>query len=272
MDNQENLQPDQNQERDLMDGGFAVVDREKLIEEETRYITPWYKNFVNVFFEPKKMMEDCFYEEPPKGIGIGIAGSIIFSLLYVVLTIINPVVKEAGYDQLRMKGVAENLIGQSYIYSQLPLIIGTVIGVFLSALVTAVILKIATLIAKDKAKFSVLYTVGLLSTMVSAAMLFIDRIVGYIIPTQNIVLGATAFFTEGLTANNTVLYTIASVFTIPSIWSIIITIIGYSVATNTSIKKGTIVMLIVEIISLLITIPATVAMAGLTAGMLNGGM
>lgn len=268
MDNQENIQPVENQERDLMDGGFAVVDREKLIEEETRYITPWYKNFINVFLDPKKMMEDCFYEEPPKGMGIGIAGSMLFSLLYTILTIINPIVKEAEYDKLRMEGIAENLIGQSYIYSKLPLIIGTVIGVFLGALITAVILKIATLIAKDKAKFSVLYTVGLLSSMVSAAMLFIDRIVGYIIPTQNIVLGATAFFPEGLTVSNAVPYTIASEFTIPGIWAIIITIIGYAVATNTSIKKSTIIVLIIQAIGLLIGVISAASLALLTSGVM----
>ena len=149
------------------------------------------------------MMEDCFYEDPPKGMEWDSKVCIFITLHYTYDY--NPIVKEAEYDKLRMEGIAENLIGQSYIYSKLPLIIGTVIGVFLGALITAVILKIATLIAKDKAKFSVLYTVGLLSSMVSAAMLFIDRIVGYIIPHKNCT-GATAFFPEGLTVSNAVPY------------------------------------------------------------------
>ena len=44
------------EERDTLDGCFAVVDRERLIEEETREITPWDKHFIHVFTAPEKML------------------------------------------------------------------------------------------------------------------------------------------------------------------------------------------------------------------------
>ncbi len=272
MENQENTQPSTNQERDIMDGGFAVVDREKLIEEETRYITPWYKNFINVFFAPRKMMEDCFYEEPPKGMGIAIAGSVLFMLLYLILSMLNPATKEMLYNTLRMQGIAEDMISQTYIVSQIGGIVAGVIGVFISGLITAVLLKLLTLITKDKAKFSVLYTVSLLSIMVSSALLFIDRIIGNLIPTQNIVMGATVFLAADALTTNPVLYTIASVFTIPSLYAIVILIIGYAVAAGASIKKSAIAIIIMQVITTAASVALISAAMSLQSGMMNAAM
>ena len=257
MDNQGNTQFNTQEERDLMDGGFAVVDREKLIEEEIRETTPWYKNFINAFLAPRKMMEDCFYQQPPKGIGMAVMGAVIFGMIYSILVTINPISKEMAYNQLRMKGISENMLHQTFTYSLVGSAVGGVIGIFIGALITTILLKITTLIAKDKAKFSRLFTVALLSTMVSTALLCIDAIIGNIIPTIAIVMGPTVFFTEGAVITDPVLYAVASCFTIPNLWKIVILIVGYSVVTGANMKKSTISVLIMEMISDVIGISFT---------------
>ena len=238
----------QNNERDLLDGGFAVVDREKLIEEETREVTPLYKHFINVFIAPRKMMEENFYADPPKGTSVAIVGCLLFTTIYLILTFANPVQVEQVYDGFRMQGIAENMLKQKYMLTQVTGIIAGLISIFLGALVSAVGLQIFKVIAKDKCKFGALYVLTLLSIMASAGWMCVDRIIGYFIPTTTVVLGLPILFDAAELAKNLPLMTVVNLVTIPSIVSIVITIIGYSVLTHTSTKKATLVVMIYELL------------------------
>lgn len=246
--NLENVQTEEKQ-RDSLDGGFAVVDREKLIEEETREITPWYKHFINVFVAPRQMMEENFYADPPKGNSVAIVGGLLFMIIAVLLTVMNPLTVEVTYEQFRASGIAEDMLKQKYMMAQISGVIGAVIGLFLGGLITAIGLQIAKLIAKDKIKFSMLYTLSLLSIMVSAAYTCIDRLIGYFIPTATTVLGLPILLSEELMTNNLFVTLLANFITLPAIVSIIILIIGYSVAARVSTKKSAIVILILQVVS-----------------------
>ncbi len=243
-----------NDQRDAMDGGFAVVDREKIIEEETRVITPWYMHFINVFCAPRKMMEENFYHEPPKGISVGIVGTILFTIIMLILTYANPLIKEQMYDAFRMQGMGEELLAQRYVMTQLGIIIGGIIMVFIIALITATVIQIVKLIVKDKGRFGSIYTAVLLSTMVSSAITCIDRLIGMFIPTANIVLGLPILLPEDIMMTNMPLAVVSQVLTIPSIAGIIILIIGYSVLTRASIKKSIGVILSVQVFFTLVGI------------------
>ncbi|WP_070000508.1 YIP1 family protein [Cellulosilyticum sp. I15G10I2] len=226
------------QERDLLDGGFAVVDREKIIEEETREITPWYMHFVNIFSSPKKMMEENFYHEPPQGMAIGIIGSILFTVIATLLTFINPVMKQTLYDQFRMSGISEEMIGQRYAMTQISGIIAAVVMIFVSAFLTALLIQIVKAIVKDKGKFGSLFVVALFSQMVGSAVMCVDKLIAFFIPTAHTVLGLPILLDEDMLAGNIALNVIAQLLSLPAIWALVILVIGYSVVTRTSIKKG----------------------------------
>ncbi len=149
------------EERDAVDGGFAVVDRERLIEEETREITPWYKHFIHVFTSPEKMMQECFNEDPPKGASVGVVGAILFTVIYYILTFMNPQYKQSILDVLRAQGIAETALDNAYRLNMITLPIGTIIGIFISCLFAAIVLQIIKAIAKDKCKFGPIYKVML---------------------------------------------------------------------------------------------------------------
>ncbi len=238
----------QNNERDLLDGGFAVVDREKLIEEETREVTPWYKHFINVFIAPRKMMEENFYADPPKGTSVAIVGCLLFTTLYLILTFINPLQMEQAYNGFRMNGIAEDMLKQKYMLAQVTGVIAGLIWIFFGALISAVGLQIFKAIAKDKCKFGSLYVLTLLSIMASTGWLCLDRIIGYFIPTTNVVLGLPILFDAVELAKNLPLMTAVNLVTIPSVVSIVITIIGYSVLTHTSTKKATLVVMLYQLV------------------------
>lgn len=242
------------EERDLLDGGFAVVDREKIIEEETREITPWYKHFINIFIDPRKMMEENFYHEPPKGMGVASLGTILFTTLLILLNFANPIIKKTAYDAYRMAGIGEEFIAQKYAMSQVGGVIGGVIAVFLGALFTAVALQVAKAIVKDKGRFGSLYTLGLLSQMVSAALLCVDKCIAYFIPTDSMVLGLSILFSQEMLKANVVLNVILALFSLPSIATLIILVIGYSVITRASTKKSVAVIIGVQIFFTLISI------------------
>lgn len=259
------------EERDLLDGGFAVVDREKIIEEETRTITPWPVHFINLFIAPRKMMEENFHQDPPKGMSIGIVGSILFGVIATILTFANSAQKEQVLNTLRMAGTAEEMISQQYAMAQVTGVIGVVAGVFLSALFIAVPIQIAKAIAKDKGKFGLLYTIALFAQTVSYAIMVIDRLIGLLIPTTNIVLGLPILFSPDLASTNPTLNAVASVFTLPSLASMAILVIGYSVITRASMKKSITIIAIVEVFFVLVAIGATSIGMMMTQGM-TGGM
>ncbi len=240
-------------ERDLLDGGFAVVDREKIIEEETREITPWYKHFINVFLEPRKMMEENFYHEPPKGVSVGIVGAILFTVIATLLTFANPSMKQTVYDGFRMSGISEEMIAQKYAMTQVSGVIAAVVMIFISAGLTALVIQIVKAIVKDKGKFGLLFTISLLSQMVGGALMCIDRLIALFIPTANTVLGLAVLIDEDLLAGNLMLTTIVSFVSLPTILSVVILVIGYSVATRVSIKKSTGVIISVQIFFLLVS-------------------
>ncbi|MDF2615238.1 MAG: hypothetical protein K0S71_3024 [Clostridia bacterium] len=250
--NEEKIQAD-SQERDLLDGGFAVVDREKIIEEETRFVTPWYKHFINVFLDPRKMMEENFYHEPPKGLSIGIVGSILFTAIMLLLTYANPIMKQQVFDSFRMNGIAEEMIAQKYAITQMSVVIGGIISIFVGGLITAVILQVAKLIAKDKGKFGSLFTTALLSNMVAAALMSIDKLIALFIPTTTTVLGLPILLSEDLLASNIPLMVIAQILTLPSIASLVILVIGYSVVARVSTKKSLAVVASVEVFFILVS-------------------
>ncbi|PHV72111.1 hypothetical protein CS063_01125 [Sporanaerobium hydrogeniformans] len=257
----------QSQERDLLDGGFAVVDREKIIEEETRVITPWYKHFINVFVAPRKMMEENFYADPPKGTSVAVVGTILFTALFLILTFANPVQVEAIYNQFRMQGIAENMLKQKYMLAQVTGLIGGLVGVFFGALLSAIGLQIFKVIAKDKCKFGSLYVLNLLAMMTSAGWMCLDRLIGYFIPTTTTVLGLPILFDAAELAKNLPMMTLVNLVTIPSIVSILILIIGYSVLTHTSTKKAAIVVLLYEALFTGLGLAIGMAMQGMMQNM-----
>lgn len=243
------------QGRDYLDGGFAVVDREKIIEEETRVITPWYKHFINVFAAPRKMMEENFYQDPPKGVSIGIVGSVLFTIIMTLLTFQNPITKQQALDGMRMNGIAEEMLGQGYVMAQVTGTIAAVVLIFIGSFFTALVIQIVKAIIKDKGRFGSLFTVVLLSQMVAAALLCIDRLIAMMIPTASTsVLGLPILLSEDIMLTNMVLGVLAQVATIPSILSICILVIGYSVVTRTSTKKSIAVIAGVEAVFILISL------------------
>lgn len=237
-------------ERESMDGGFAVVDRERLIEEETREVTPWYKHFIHLFTAPQKMMEELFYSEPPKGISIAIVGTILFGLIYMMLTMINPASKEAIYEQFRMTGVAEESMSQLYQISMITGSIGAIVGFFIGGFLSAVMLQILKLIAKDKGKFGALFKVVLFAQIVSVAVLCIDVTIGGFLGFQSTtqIFGIGILLGEEAVAGNILLQAVASVITLANVISVIWMIIGYRAATGASTKKSVIIMVIYQII------------------------
>lgn len=253
---EEKIQVD-TQERDLLDGGFAVVDREKIIEEETRFVTPWYMHFVNVFIAPRKMMEENFHHEQPKGLSVGIVGSILFTLIMIFLTYANPLMKQQMFDSFRMNGIAEEMIAQKYVITQITIGIGGIVGIFVGALITAVGIQVAKLIAKDKGKFGALFTLALLSNMVATGLMCIDKLIALFIPTTTTVLGLPILLSEDLLASNIPVMVLSQILTLPSILSLIILVIGYSVITRVSTKKSIAVIGSIEVFFILVSIGIT---------------
>lgn len=240
------------EQRDAMDGGFAVVDRERLIEEETREITPWYKHFIHVFTAPGQMMEECFSIEPTKGASIGVVGCILFMTIYMLLTFMNPVTKMTTLETLRNSGIEENALNQTYSFSMISGTIGGVIGAFVMALLSAVLFQIVKAILKDRCKFGTIYKMILIATMVAMAIQCVDGLVAYAIGMSGNVFSIGLLLSDEMkkTALGVVL---TSVISLSSIISMIYMAIGYKAMTHTTIKKGITAVVIVEVISIVFT-------------------
>lgn len=237
-------------ERDALDGGFAVVDRERIIAEETREITPWYRHFINVFIAPQKMMEENFYQEAPKGLSVGIVGSIVFGILTILVTYLNPAVKEMLFDNLRQTGIAEEMLQSKYIMTQVVSILSVVIMVFIMAAFTAGVLKLVTLIAKDKAKFGVLFIMLLLRQMVVAAIGCIEAIARALLGVTTSVFGLGIAFDTAYLQEHLPLTPVISFLSLTGLINFIFLIIGYKVVTNTTYKKSIIVVTIFQLLAI----------------------
>lgn len=238
---------------DMMDGGFAVVDRERLIAEETKVITPWYKNLINIFVAPTKAMEETIEADPVKGTGLGMFWGMVFTLICTLLTFINPLQKEFLLDTLRKAGTAEEKIGQMYQLQMISGSIGAIIGVIIAALMMAVGLQIIRVICKDKGSFKKLFIISLFSIIVVYFVSSIDAVLQLVIGTKTTVLGIGSIFGADAVANSILLQTLSSTISVANIWGIIIMIIGYKTMTRKSTTKAVVVVMIYELIGIALT-------------------
>lgn len=236
------------QERDALDGGFAVVDRERVIEEETRTVTPWYKHFINAFISPTKMFEECYGQEPYKGASYGIVGMILFTVIYLLINFSNPVIKQTTMDTLRNAGTAENMLSQTYSTTIITGIIGTIIGSFIGILFIAIILQIIKVIAKDKGKFSNLFKMLLVAQMVATFILCIDAILSSVIGVTGPILQLTTLIGD-TTQMNIWLQGLCTLMSLSNIVCVIWMIIGYQAVTHVTMKKSCIVIAVYEILT-----------------------
>jgi hypothetical protein len=89
--------------------------------------------------------------------------------------------------------------------------------------------------------------------MVSSAVMCIDKLIALFIPTTSTVLGLPILLSPDILVTNPSLGLLAQLLTLPSILSLIILVIGYSVVTRASIKKSIIVIGSVEVIFILLS-------------------
>ena len=246
---EEQVKGQETKERDAMDGGFAVVDRERLIEDEVSAITPWYKRIVEMFTAPNKMLEECFSVEPTKGTAVGVVGCMLFSALAALLAFWNPINKTASMELFRLSGVAETQLEQKYSITMISGTIGVVIGIFINVFLTAIILHIIRAILKDKCKFSTLYKMLLIPRTVSLFVQCIDAALAIFIGVSGNVFSLQGLLANQLSAGGFMPY-IINVLTLSSIIQLIYIAMGYKAVTHTNIKKGIIVVLIYQVISI----------------------
>lgn len=253
MNTEDTQQTNMGKEKDLMEGGFAVVDRERLIAEETREITPWYKNILNLFVAPTKAMEETIMADPPKGLGVGFVIAAILGILCTIITYLNPLQKIFLMDTLRNSGIAEDQLASQYQLALISGSIGVIASVAVSALGTAVVLQIIRAICKDKGSFKKLFTIAIFSQIVSFVVACIDALLQMLINTKTSILSLAAVFPAETLTNNPLLQTLTSYISVTNIWSVIILIVGYKVMTQKTIRKAIIVVGIYELISILFT-------------------
>lgn len=235
-------------ERDALDGGFAVVDRERLIEEETREVTPWYKLFIMAFTSPGQMMEECFDSEPTKGGSVGAVGCILFTVINMLLVFFNPVTKIATMEQLRAGGITEESLEQVYSISMISGIVIGIITVFVSCLLTAILIQIIKAVLRDKGSFTNLYKMLLIASMVGLFVNCIDGAITYFLGMSEGIFTASIFLSDAM--KSTALWsTLGSFISISNLVTFIIMIIGYKIVTHTSYARGAIVVIITQLIS-----------------------
>ena len=247
---QEQSQQDQielSKAADEMEGGFAVVDRERLIEEETRGVTPWHKFFFGAFTEPSKMMEECYGTEPFRGASYGVVGCILFTMLYTFITFLNPAMKAATIDALRLKGIAEESLSQTYSVSMISGIIGGTVGAFFGVLIAAVAVQIIKAIAKDKASFSNVYKMLLIVQMVSTSIMAVDAIAAYFIGVTGSVFQIGSFIGD-ISQMPVMVQAVCSTLSLSNVISAIWFVLGYRAITHCATKKAVIIMIIYQIL------------------------
>lgn len=240
-------------ERDMMDGGFAVVDRERLIAEEMKVKTPWYKNFGNLFVAPSKTMRETIEADPVKGIGFGLGWGTVFAVIYILVTYMNPLQKIAMYDLSRKMGVAEDQLAQKFQLQVISGCITSIIAVAFSALITAVVLQIIKAICRDKGSFKKIYIIALLSQIVTYVISIVDGTIQYFIGTTTTVLGIGSLFGAEAVTASPLLQTLASVVSVGNIWGLVVLVVGYKVMTRKSTTKAVVVVAIYEVLTFVFT-------------------
>ena len=256
------LELEKNKERDAMDGGFAVVDRERLIEEEVSSMTPWYKHFIHAFTAPGQMMEECLGIEPTKANSVGIIGCFVFTAIYTLLLLLNPINKRQTYEMLRLAGTQETALEQTYSVSVISGTIGSLIGVFFTTFITAILVQIVKAILKDRCKFSTIYKMLLLMTTVTMAVQCLDAATAWLIGVDNNVFSLKYLLSDSM-KQTAMGVTLMGTFSLSGIIGIIYMVIGYKTITHSTLKKGIIAVAIVEIVM----IGFTFLLSGMTMGM-----
>ncbi len=235
-------------QHDLMDGGFAVVDRERLIAEEMKGKVPWYKNLMNLFVAPSKTMHETIEADPVKGIGLGLGWSAVFALIYMLIYYMNPLQKIALYDAYRKQGKAEEELAQVFQMGVISKCLTIVIAVAFSALITAIIFVIIKAIFRDKGSFKKLYIIALLSQVVTYAISIIDGILQYLVGTTTTILGIGAIFSAETVAASPLLWTLSSIISVSNLWSLVVLVVGYKVMTRKSTTKAVVVVGVYELL------------------------
>ena len=241
-------------ERDAFDGGFAVVDRERLIEEETKVVTPWYKHFIHSIIAPNKMMEENLLCEPPKGNSIAVVGSILAILLIAFFQNMNPQIRQGIYDTLRQKDIAEDMLGQQYIVTMVVGIIVSFIGILAIALVQSIVLQIIKAIAKDKCKFAGIFTVIFLGLFIGLVVQAADYFVANLIDVNYLVFNLGSLINRTALLANNKLMVLMNFFSLERVFSVAYMIMGYSLIAHKSKKQATIRIMILQIIILVFSL------------------
>ena len=254
--------------RDQMDGGFAVVDRERLIEEEVRSVTPWYKHFIHVFTAPTKMMEECFSIEPTKGASIGVVGIILFSAIYMLLNFANPLVKMQTFEALRNAGIDESKLAQTYQVSRISGTIGAIIRAFISVFFTALLIQIIKAIVKDRCKFATIFKMVMVATTVSYAILCVDALVSMLLGVSGNVFSISFLMSEEM-RKGVLGSVLTGIVSLANIISIIYMMIGYRIMTHSTKKKAITVILIVEVISIAFSYAMTSLSVSMTSSIMG---
>ena len=235
-------------EMGLLDGGFAVVDREQLIEEETRVVTPWYKYFLRTLYAPQNVVEENLLLDPPRGASFGIVGTFLYTILAVLITYMNPVMKQSIYDGFRSSGVDEVMLSQKYTMQMATGVIGGLIGTFVIAFIITLVLQIVKAIAGDKCRFNTLYTMVLISNLIALFISVLEAILQTAIGVTNPIFSLYNFIGLDSLMYNKGLSLFVNSFTLGKILSVIYMIIGYKTLTHNKWLKSSMVCLITSVI------------------------
>ena len=253
---------------DEMEGGFAVVDRERLIEEETRGVIPWHKYFIEAFTSPSKMMEECYGQEPYRGASYGVVGCILFTAIYSLLTLINPVTKATLFENWRALGtISEENLSQTYSVTVISGSIGGVVGVFFGVLFSAIAIQIIKAIAKDKASFGNIFKMLLIVQMVSTAVGIIDAGVAYVLGI-NVGVFQISTLLGDISQYPVALQAFFALLSLTNVISFVWLAIGYRSITHVTTKKAVIVAIIDQVIVYLVTF-ASLNLGQIFQGMTN---
>lgn len=232
------------QHKDLMEGGGAVVEREKILEEMERI--PWWKNFMQLFYSPIKMMKWNFTQDPPQGMSVAVVGLLLFGIIVMVLTYLNPLFKEQIYEIYRMYGIDESQLQEQYRLVQITSTITAVFGLFFKGLITAIVLSGIKLLFKLRGAFQPLCTCVLLAEVVQNAIYCLDLIIGNIIGVLGEVFSLKTLFVAGYLETHQIMGILASTISLNNICFICLVIVGFKIITKASTGKSILVVMIME--------------------------
>lgn len=237
----DDIKEEKQSQNDEMEGGFAVVDRERIIDEEIIQKVPWYRYFFQAFTSPRKMIEACYGTEPYKGASYGIIGCLLFTILCCLILYVNPVYKAYALESLRNVST-ENQLQPLYIQSCMLAIIGSCINVFFQVFIMASIIRIVIMVTKNNASFKNVYKMGLIVQMVGCAVSVVDCLTGLFIGTMNPVFQLGSLFAN-IKELPIVLQALCSFISIQTIIGAIWLYMGYKAINHTS--KGAMIATVI---------------------------